>query len=54
MFGALFIAAAFPSGLIWLMLGAGINRFLHDDRSARVFNMAMGLALAASVVLILW
>jgi threonine/homoserine/homoserine lactone efflux protein len=51
-FGALFFAAAFPSGLVWLVLGALINRLLRDDRSARIFNIVMGLALAASVVMI--
>jgi threonine/homoserine/homoserine lactone efflux protein len=52
-FGALFFAAAFPSGLAWLLLGAMINRLLRDDRGARIFNIVMGLALAASVVMIL-
>jgi threonine/homoserine/homoserine lactone efflux protein len=51
-FGALFFAAAFPSGLTWLLLGAAIRRWLRDDRSARIFNIVMGIALAASVVMI--
>ena len=53
-FGAIFFGAAFSSGLAWLLLGAMINRLLRDDRSARIFNIVMGLALAASVGMILW
>ena len=52
-FGILFFVAAFPSGLVWLALGASMQRFLHDDRRARIFNITMGLALAASVAMIL-
>jgi threonine/homoserine/homoserine lactone efflux protein len=51
-FGVLFFAAAFPSGLIWLLLGALLQRLLRDDRSRRIFNVVMGLALAASVAMI--
>jgi threonine/homoserine/homoserine lactone efflux protein len=47
--GALFFAAAIPSGLVWLALGASVHVLLRDDRSARMFNIAMGVALAASV-----
>jgi len=47
--GALFFAAALPSGLVWLSLGATVHVLLHD-RSARMFNIAMAVALAASVV----
>jgi threonine/homoserine/homoserine lactone efflux protein len=53
MLGALFFAAAFPACVAWLALGAFLNRLLRDERTARLFNLAMGLALAASVVLIL-
>jgi threonine/homoserine/homoserine lactone efflux protein len=52
-FAALFFAAAFPSGLVWLVLGAMVQRLLRDDRTMRIFNAVMGLALAASVVLML-
>jgi threonine/homoserine/homoserine lactone efflux protein len=52
-FGAVFFAAALPSGLLWLALGATLHRLLQDERAAHVFNIVMGLALAASVVLIL-
>jgi threonine/homoserine/homoserine lactone efflux protein len=52
-FGVLFFAAALPSGLVWLVLGSLIHRWLRDDRAARRFNIVMGLALAASVTMIL-
>ena len=50
----LFFTVAFPSGLVWLVLGASMQGLLHNERHARVFNIAMALALAASVVMILW
>jgi threonine/homoserine/homoserine lactone efflux protein len=52
-FGALFFAAAFPSGLAWLFLGSAVRTLLRDERSARIFNVAMAAALAASVAMIL-
>jgi threonine/homoserine/homoserine lactone efflux protein len=52
-FGMLFFAAAFPSGLAWLVLGALLRPLLRDHRTARIFNTAMGAALAASVVMFL-
>ena len=54
LFGALFFAAAFPSGLVWLLLGALMHRWLRDARIARLCNVVMGAALAASVAMILW
>jgi threonine/homoserine/homoserine lactone efflux protein len=51
---ALFVAAALPSGLVWLAFGASMHRFLRSARAARIFNIAMGASLAASVGLILW
>jgi threonine/homoserine/homoserine lactone efflux protein len=50
--GALFAAAAFPAGFVWLVLGALVAQFLRTPRSARFFNIAMALALALSVALV--
>lgn len=50
---ALFVIAAAPCNLVWLGFGAGMQRFLRNPRAARIFNVAMGVALAASVALIL-
>lgn len=51
-FGALFFAAALPSGLVWLVLGASIRTLLRDERHARIFNIVMGMTLALSVLMI--
>ena len=53
MFAALFFAAAFPSGLVWLSLGAAVQALLRNHRAARVFNIVMGIVMAASIVMLL-
>ena len=54
-FAALFFSVALPSGFVWLVLGASMQRLLRDERMRRaVFNTVMALALAASVVMIFW
>lgn len=50
-FGVLFILAALPSCFVWLAFGAGVQRLLHGERAARIFNVAMGALLAGSVLL---
>ncbi|MFN3398959.1 MAG: LysE family translocator [Ferrovibrio sp.] len=52
-FTLVFVSAALPSGLLWLAFGAVAQRLLRDPRRQRGFNIAMGLALAASVAMIL-
>ena len=51
--GALFCVAALPSGFVWLAFGATAQRVLRSPRRLRAFNIAMGVLLALSVVLIL-
>lgn len=53
-FGLLFILAALPSCFIWLAFGASVQRLLSTKRSARIFNVAMGVLLAGSVLLFIW
>jgi len=48
----LFIAAALPSCFLWLAFGATVQRFLHNPRRLRVFNVGLGALLAVSIVLI--
>lgn len=48
--GVLFVAAALPSGFVWLAAGVGIQRLLRSPGRLRIFNVAMGAALAASVI----
>lgn len=51
-FGALFVLASLPCCFVWLAFGATAPRFLRTDRAQRTFNVAMGVLLAGSVVLI--
>ncbi len=51
LFGLLFVMAALPCGLLWLGLGATIQQLLRDQGNARRFNVAMGVLLAGSVLL---
>jgi threonine/homoserine/homoserine lactone efflux protein len=50
--GGLFVVGALPSCFLWLAFGATVQRFLTSPRRLRVFNIAMGLLLALSIVLI--
>ena len=50
-FGLLFFLAALPCSFIWLAFGASLQRLLRNQRSARVFNIAMGVLLAGAAVL---
>lgn len=52
--GALFLAAAIPSGFVWLAAGVALQRVLDSPRRLRTFNIAMGMLLASSVVVFLW
>lgn len=51
--GGLFMLASLPCCFVWLAFGAGAQRLLRTRRARRAFNVAMGLLLAGSVVLIL-
>lgn len=53
LFTLVFVSAALPCSLVWLAFGAAAQRLLRDPRRQRGFNIAMGLALAASVMMIL-
>ena len=49
---SVFALAALPSCAVWLVFGASMQRWLVDARRSRIFSVAMGVALAASVVLV--
>ena len=53
-FGLTFVLASLPSCFSWLAFGAVLQRVLRSDRARRIFNVAMGALLAASVLLIFW
>jgi threonine/homoserine/homoserine lactone efflux protein len=44
-----FIAINLPCISCWVMFGAGMRHFLSNPRTMRIFNVVMGLALAASL-----
>jgi threonine/homoserine/homoserine lactone efflux protein len=50
--GGLFVIAALPACFVWLAFGAGVHRVLKSPGRLRVFNVAMGVLLALSVLLI--
>ncbi len=52
LFGLIFVAVGMPCMFAWLSFGAAMQRVLQTDRALRVFNVAMGLLLAATVLLI--
>ncbi|MBX3607666.1 MAG: LysE family translocator [Piscinibacter sp.] len=50
---AVFSLAAAPSCAVWLVFGTLLRQWLTDARRSRIFNVAMGSALALSVVLVI-
>jgi threonine/homoserine/homoserine lactone efflux protein len=52
MLGGVFIAVSLPSCFPWLAFGAVLHRLLRSERSVRIFNVAMGGLLAASVIFV--
>jgi len=51
MVALIFVLAAAPCCFVWLAFGAVVQRALRSQRAMRTFNIAMGVLLAASVVL---
>jgi threonine/homoserine/homoserine lactone efflux protein len=51
-FSGLFILTSLPCCFVWLAFGATAQRFLRSDRARLTFNVAMGVLLAGSVVLV--
>jgi threonine/homoserine/homoserine lactone efflux protein len=49
-----FAALGFPCSLAWVVAGAGLRRVLADPRRVRAINVAMALALVASLAATLW
>jgi len=50
-FALTFVVAALPSCFPWLAFGAVVQRVLRSERALRLFNVTMGVLLAASVIL---
>lgn len=51
-FGALFVLASLPCCFAWLAFGAGAQRRLRTEGARRACNIALAVALAASLALI--
>jgi len=49
-----FTLAAIPAATVWTLLGMGIARALRAPLALRIFNVAMGVLLAGSVLWILF
>lgn len=47
-----FMIAGPPSSMAWLGFGAAMQHVLRTDRALRVFNVTMGLLLAATVLIL--
>jgi threonine/homoserine/homoserine lactone efflux protein len=52
-FGLTFVVLGTPCMLLWLAFGAAMQLLLKTDRALRIFNIAMGVLLAATVPLLL-
>ena len=50
---SVFAVAAVPSCAVWLAFGASLQRWLTSEARSRAFNVSMGIAFAASVLLVL-
>ncbi|MDG5494224.1 LysE family transporter [Niveispirillum sp. BGYR6] len=49
----MFLFVGMPCTLVWALFGQGVGRWLRDDRRLRLFNAGLGLATAASALLLL-
>ncbi|MGQ3045922.1 MAG: LysE family translocator [Niveispirillum sp.] len=49
----MFLVVGMPWTLVWVLFGQAMGRWLRDDRRLRLFNGALGLATAASALLLL-
>lgn len=49
-----FAVLGFPCSLAWVVAGAGLRSILADPRRVRAINVAMALALVASLAATLW
>lgn len=49
----MYLLVGMPFTLIWVLFGQAMGQWLRDDRRLRLFNGALGLATAASALLLL-
>ena len=53
LFALIFMVCGLPCGMMWLGFGSIVQRVLSSESRLRAFNVAMGLLLAGSAVLLL-
>jgi len=49
-----FMIITFPCAGVWLVFGAGLQRFLRDPKHLAIFNLVMALLLVASILPVVW
>jgi threonine/homoserine/homoserine lactone efflux protein len=49
-----FMIITFPCAGVWLVFGAGLQKFLRDPVHLKLFNIAMALLLVASILPVVW
>ena len=49
-----FMVITIPCAGVWLVFGAGLQRFLRDPKHLQLFNIAMALLLVASILPVIW
>ena len=49
-----FAIITLPCAGVWLVFGAGLQRFLRDPKHLKLFNLAMALLLVASILPVVW
>jgi threonine/homoserine/homoserine lactone efflux protein len=49
-----FMIITFPCAGVWLVFGAGLQKFLRDPAHLKLFNIAMALLLVASILPVVW
>jgi len=45
-----FLLMSFPTAGIWLVFGAGLQRYLKDPRHLKIFNIVMAVLLVLSII----
>jgi threonine/homoserine/homoserine lactone efflux protein len=49
-----FMVITIPCAGVWLVSGAGLQRFLREPKHLKLFNIAMALLLVASILPVIW
>ena len=49
-----FLIITIPCAGVWLVFGAGLQRFLRDPKHLQIFNIAMALLLVVSILPVVW